>query len=238
MNCMTVERAVELFGERPAKIRPTSPLHSEGYGVGGLTDVRAIVGWELELKTGVDLREDLEKAMRGSHPSLRAEDVGPVIQTIASLLPSLSVYGEIDPENWASRFSKEIDEGLAALREVHEEDDDGEENAPLYAEYCEAATRLYGVAQMVVHGKVSVDDVIVLKGTDYDEAGEGGNGGEGGSVRGAYVGKVVGTGDAAQFAQRVVETAASVADVGLRAGCEGAPRVHLDGDYECGTTYG
>ena len=46
---MTISQFAELIESRPAKCRPTSPLHSEGYDISGLESVAVVVGYELHV---------------------------------------------------------------------------------------------------------------------------------------------------------------------------------------------
>jgi len=207
MNRMTIEQAVSLLDERPAKCRPTSPLHSEGYEVGGLDDVKVIVGWVAPRNS------DLEKLLRDD-------------RSAAALKGLLSRIDGIYVRDFASWRRRQLAASVdAVIREIHEEDEDEEDED---REVTEAAEEIGCCAEFVADGVIQKEDVHVMSATGSEVESP---------IRQIYIGRIIPTWrDASDLIERIRETAGALTRVGEKIGRKD-PDVYVDGNYSSGICY-
>ena len=238
MICLSIPKLLELIGERPAKCRPTSPLHSEGPDVGGLTNARVVVGWDVAGEEDDDLEDDLVRSLTSAKEApFKLLEVEPFLRALETMLGKTDLCSQVDlsPKDFVSQLRKKVEDKAgspeALLREVHEEDVLVFINEASYAIVLKAACVLFHAAVSVAEGKASADNFVIFESTSYNQEYR-----EKYGIRSVYLGKSVKDACATStFAKNVLVAAEDLKEVGRKTGQKGEPKAHVDGHYEEGT---
>lgn len=235
---VSLNQLQEIFDTRQPKLLPTAPLHSEGYEVGGYSDLNIVVGFALDSSGDEDLAHDYLKHQMDLPSELgeKVQDVETFVKLVRAHTPEF-IDNFVDQKHDVQLIRDDDEKKVAKIMEAdgveYEQffeqwfDDDEENSFAVLSCLC----RLFQKHGDAING---VGSVIIETNSSVSE-----NDGNETSVDRVLFGVKVGGGmrgsDAAKTVKKVQDVIAELRPYALTMG--GEPEIFISGNYESGMCY-